>query len=36
MEKDDNIIYILIKHNLFCNNCHSHVANALNLMEYKG
>mmetsp|Transcript_19681 Transcript_19681/g.16826 ORF Transcript_19681/g.16826 Transcript_19681/m.16826 type:complete len:194 (+) Transcript_19681:84-665(+) len=23
-------------HNLFCNNCHSHVAHALNLMHYKG
>ncbi|CAM9334751.1 unnamed protein product [Chrysoparadoxa australica] len=23
-------------HNLFCDNCHSHVARALNTMRYKG
>ncbi|XP_077298142.1 transmembrane protein 222 [Arctopsyche grandis] len=29
-------IYKKRMHNLFCDNCHSHVATALNLMEYGG
>jgi len=29
-------IYRHRMHNLFCDNCHSHVARALNIMEYKG
>ena len=29
--------YVLVlQHNLFCDNCHSHVARALNLMRYEG
>ena len=27
---------LLCQHSLFCDNCHSHVACALNLMKYKG
>lgn len=26
----------LFQHNLFCDNCHSHVARSLNLMRYEG
>ena len=29
-------LYLLPQHNLFCDNCHSHVARALNLMRYEG
>eukprot|EP00088_Acartia_fossae_P011894 TRINITY_DN16061_c1_g1_i1.p1 TRINITY_DN16061_c1_g1~~TRINITY_DN16061_c1_g1_i1.p1 ORF type:complete len:170 (-),score=19.26 TRINITY_DN16061_c1_g1_i1:733-1242(-) len=29
-------IYAKRVHNLFCDNCHSHVARALNLMQYDG
>eukprot|EP00536_Pseudo-nitzschia_multiseries_P003943 jgi/Psemu1/253076/estExt_Genewise1Plus.C_630039 len=29
-------IYRHRMHNLFCDNCHSHVARALNIMEYQG
>ncbi|XP_076268455.1 transmembrane protein 222 isoform X2 [Rhynchophorus ferrugineus] len=29
-------IYKTRVHNLFCDNCHSHVATALNFMEYEG
>jgi len=28
--------FIFQQHNLFCDNCHSHVARALNLMQYNG
>jgi hypothetical protein len=31
-----NDVYATRMHNLFCDNCHSHVAYCLNLMEYKG
>lgn len=30
-----SVIYGTRMHNLFCDNCHSHVAMALNLMKYK-
>lgn len=30
------MLFILVQHNLFCDNCHSHVALALNLMRYDG
>ena len=26
----------MLQHNLFCDNCHSHVARAMNLMQYNG
>ena len=28
------IIHVIFQHNLLCDNCHSHVARALNLMSY--
>ena len=31
-----DIIYGKRMHNLFCDNCHSHVARVLNILEYKG
>ena len=31
-----NFLCFLFQHNLCCDNCHSHVAMALNLMEYNG
>jgi len=31
-----NIAFIFFQHNLCCDNCHSHVAMALNLMHYDG
>jgi hypothetical protein len=34
--KEASDIYAGRMHNLFCDNCHSHVAQALNLMQYKG
>ena len=33
---DINNFFFLLKHNLCCDNCHSHVAFALNLMRYNG
>ena len=35
VEKADET-YSQMMHNLFCNNCHSHVACALNKMQYNG
>lgn len=34
--QEGNEIYSKRMHNLFCDNCHSHVAQCLNLMEYAG
>ena len=33
---DANCTYTQRMHNLCCDNCHSHVANALDRMEYRG
>ena len=30
------MLYLYVQHNLFCDNCHSHVARSLNLMRYGG
>jgi len=33
---DDASVACVLQHNLCCDNCHSHVAYALNLMKYRG
>ena len=34
--KDANVTYRKRMHNIFCDNCHSHVARVLNNLKYKG